>query len=121
MALFRTWVDDHSSDTTLFCSAVDDGLHRLGYASIKSEQLDTVESLLRGEDVFMSGPIGFGKSLIYQLLLFCAESLLRTRASTQKSLLVVVIAPLLSLMYDQVSKLVAKGVKAVVHFWREDK
>ena len=61
----------------------------------------------------LSVPTRFGKSLVYQLLLFCAESLLHNRASPRHSPLVVVILPLLSLMYNQVAKLVAKGVKAV--------
>ena len=89
------------------------GLRRLGYERIKTEQLDAVESLLSGKDAFLSVPTRFGKSLVYQLLPFCAESLLRNRASPRHSPLVIVISPLLSLMYDQVAKLVAKGVKAV--------
>ena len=56
--------------------AVYKGLHRLGYDSVKPKQFDAVETLLKGKDVFMSVPTGFGKSLVYQLLLFCAESLL---------------------------------------------
>ena len=113
MALFRTWYDNITNDSSLLRSAVYNGLRRLGYKRIKTEQLDAVGSLLSGKDVFLSVPTRFGKSLVYQLLPFCAESLLRNRTSTCHSPLVVVIAPLLSLIYYQMAKLVTKGVKAV--------
>ena len=98
---------------SLLQSAVDHGVRMLGYERIKTEQLDTVENLLSGKDVFSSLPTRFGKSLVYQPLPFCTESLLRNRASPLHSPSVVVMSPLLSLMYDQVAKLIAKGVKAV--------
>ena len=66
MALFKTWITEISANPSLVTSAVEDGLHELGYESIKPEHLAAVESLLKGEDMFMSVPTGFGKSLIYQ-------------------------------------------------------
>ena len=65
-AWYDLWYDDISSDASLLHSAVDHGFRRLGYERIKTEQLDTVESLLSGKDVFLSIPIGFGKSLVYR-------------------------------------------------------
>lgn len=115
MALFKNWIADIATDPSLVTRAVEEGLHQLGYEMIKPEQLAAVESLLKGDDVFLSVPTGFGKSLVYQLLPFCSDSLLRSCTSSQMfdSAVVVVVAPLISLMHDQVSKLVAKGVKAV--------
>ena len=65
--------------------------------------------------MFISVPTGFVKSLVYQLLPFCSESLLRSCKPSQtfKSPVVVVVSPLISLMHNQVSKLVTKGVKAM--------
>ena len=100
-------------DGSVALQAVWEWQRKLGYPTIKPEQLEAVESLLKGEDVFLSVPTGFGKSLVFQMLPFCADSLLRSCTSRYKSPVVVVIAPLLSLMHDQVSKLVSKGVKAV--------
>ena len=56
-------------------------------------------------------PTGFGKSLVYQLLSFCIERLLK--AQPLQGMPVVVISPLVSLMYDQVSKLLRKNVRAL--------
>ena len=41
----------------------------LGFV-LKAEQMEAVESLLRGKDVFGVLPTGFGKSLIFQLFVF---------------------------------------------------
>ena len=59
MALFKTWMAEVSADPLLLARAVEEGLRKLGYESIKSEQLTAIESLLKGEDVFMSFPTGF--------------------------------------------------------------
>ena len=58
--------------------AVESGLRTLGHDSIKLEQLAALASLMKGEDVFMSVPTGFGKSLVYQVLPYCSDSLLRS-------------------------------------------
>ena len=52
---------------------------------------------LKGQNAFVSLPTGFGKSLVYQVLPFCAERLLKGQ-STQKT---PVVAPLVLHMYDQ--------------------
>ena len=44
----------------------------LGFV-LKSEQKETVGSLLKGRDTFGVLPTGFGKSLIFQLLVFCEK------------------------------------------------
>ncbi len=45
---------------------------------LKPEQLTAVQSLLKGVNVFVSVSTGFGKSLVYQLLPFCAIHLLQS-------------------------------------------
>ena len=40
----------------------------LGYTHMKVQQLEVVESLVRGNDVFRVLPTGFGKSLCYACL-----------------------------------------------------
>ena len=64
MALFKAWITEISANPSLVTRAVEEGLYQLGYESIKPEQLTAVESLLKGDDVFISIPIGFGKSLV---------------------------------------------------------
>ena len=67
---------------------------------------------LKGQNAFVSLPTGFGKSLVYQVLPFCAERLLRGQF-TQKTPVVVIVSPLVSLMYDQVAQLSSKNVRAL--------
>ena len=76
MALFKTWIIQISTDPLLVTRAVEEGLCHMGYKCIKPEQLTAVESLLNGDDMFVSIPTGFGKSLVYQLLQLCSENLL---------------------------------------------
>ncbi len=74
-----------------------------------------MQSLLKGVNVFMSVPTGYGMSLVYQMLPFRAERLLQSCSAESNTPVpvVIVISPLVSLMYDQVSKLAANGVNAV--------
>ena len=68
----QAWITEISANPLLVTRAVEEGLYQLGYESIKPEQLTAVENLLKGDDVFISIPTGFGKSLVYQLLLCCS-------------------------------------------------
>ena len=65
---FKAWITEISANPSLVTRAVEEELYQLGYESIKLDQLTAVESLLKGDDVFISVPTGFGKSLVYQLL-----------------------------------------------------
>ena len=73
MALWKSW----RSEPALLTEAIERGLHQLGFEAIKPEQLTAVESVLTGKDVFVSVPTGFGKSLMFQILPFCAAGLLQ--------------------------------------------
>ncbi len=41
---------------------------RLGYAKLKKEQIDVIDSSVKGNDVFAVLPTGFGKSLFFACL-----------------------------------------------------
>ena len=108
MALCHEWSTAVNADPAILSRSVEDGLSVLGYDSVKPEQLAAIKSVFRGEDVFVSVPTGFGKSLMYQILPICARKLLRSCGSTLPAdliPLVVVVSPLIALMQDQVSKL----------------
>ena len=113
MALLSYWKDAIKANPLLLSSAVEHGIRVFGYECIKSEQLTAIQSLLSGVSVFMSVPTGFGKSLVFQVLPFCVKRLLRSGRSESMKPVVVVVSPQLSLMHDQVTKLVSKDVKAV--------
>ena len=48
----------------------------LGYSHLKPNYHCAVTELLRGRDTFVTLPIGYGKSLIYQVLPACARKIL---------------------------------------------
>ena len=58
------------------------GADRLGHSVLYKEQKAAITSALQGKDVFITLPTGYGKSLVYQALPFCAA---RLRAKTSTS------------------------------------
>lgn len=73
---------------------------QFGYADFRPAQVPVIESVLSGRDTLAVLPTGGGKSLCYQV-----PALVKTG-------LTVVISPLISLMKDQVDRLVGLGVGA---------
>ena len=67
---------------------------------LKNHQRDSIEAILEERDVFVTLPTGYGKSMIFHLLPKCARYLRQS-----KSPLVIVMAPFLSLMEEQISKI----------------
>ena len=79
---------------------------RFGVSELKKQQKSAVEATLCGKDVFVSLPIGFGKSLIYQLLPVCAKELaMLNPVGPDFKPFVLIVSPLVSLMQDQVATL----------------
>src|SRR5699024_3514960 len=73
-----------------------------GYPSFRESQKEIIQSLLMKKDTLGILPTGNGKSLCYQLTGYLQEGL------------VVIVAPLISLMEDQVSSLLEFGEKRAV-------
>ncbi|CAL2032447.1 unnamed protein product [Caenorhabditis brenneri] len=72
-----------------------------GHKGFREKQWDVVRSVLAGKDQFVLMSTGYGKSVCYQLPSLLLNSM------------TVVVSPLISLMNDQVTTLVAKGIDAV--------
>ena len=77
----------------------------LGYTSLKAEQESAIVSFLAGNDVFVSLPTGYGKSLCYAALPYAFDQL----GETCKSSIVIVVSPLIALMKDQVTGYGTRG------------
>ena len=103
MALFTLWAEAEPSVVT---TAIECSLSVFGYGNLKPYQAEALQVILRGKDVLLTVPTGYGKSLIYQMLPLCASVLLDMLGkSAPKTPLVLVVSPLVALMKDQASKL----------------
>ena len=56
-------------------AAIQESGRRLGYAKLKKEQVEAVKCFMNGNDVFVSLPTGFGKSIIYALLPYAFDEM----------------------------------------------
>ena len=73
-------------------------------------QEDAIRELICGRDVLVTVPTGYGKSLICELLPFCASAILQSVGNaapmtTPTTPTVLVASPLIALMHDQVQRL----------------
>ena len=80
----------------------------LGYV-LKTEQEQSLRKFVAGNDVFVSLPTGFGKSLCY-ILLPCIFDLIR---EVEGKSIILVFSPLIALIQDQVATISALGITTV--------
>ena len=88
----------------------------LGYPQLEEEQELAILSFVCGNDVFISLPTGYGKSLCYAVLPKVFDLL---RGVANKSI-VIIVSPLIALMKDQVATFSAKGIRAAYVSDKED-
>ena len=102
-------IDDMSSAGAGLAEIVRGEAQSLGFGELKPEQLSAVEAFVGGlQDVFVSLPTGFGKSLCYALI----PKVLDRIRGLEKKCIALVISPLRSLIEDQVSAFNARGLAA---------
>ena len=53
----------------LLKTVVSESAKEIGYEKLKDKQVEAVETILGGSDVFVSLPTGYGKSVIYNAVL----------------------------------------------------
>ena len=94
------------------------GLQKLGYSKLRDGQKRVVEAFLTGKDVFFCSPTGSGKSLCFEIAPFVFEGIAvgvdNAEKQTYISSVCLVVAPLVSLMKDQVAGLNNRGIAAAI-------
>ncbi|XP_062521790.1 uncharacterized protein LOC134196591 [Corticium candelabrum] len=86
--------------------AIEYARKQLGFADLKDKQLLAIKHFVEGSDTFAILPTGYGKSVIYSLLPVVFD-----RMRGHCGSIVVCVSPLTSLMIDQKSKLLPRGLK----------
>ena len=89
-------------------SIISKAAQSLGYSELKKEQHEAVMKFVTGNDVFISLPTGFGKSLCYIILPRVFDLIL----GIGKKSIVLVVSPLVALMKDQVAATTKMGLSA---------
>ncbi|KAH3823326.1 hypothetical protein DPMN_125124 [Dreissena polymorpha] len=77
------------------------------FYTLKPEQVQTLQDLWNGIDTVAILPTGFGKSIIYQLLPY----LIQKKTGAAEPMIAIVVAPLNSIMEDQIQSLRSKNLK----------
>ena len=84
-------------------AAILGSIQYMGYDSPTESQKSSIDTFVRGNDVFVSLPTGGGQSLCYASLLGVFDRLRRViKASDRHHSIAVVVSPLSALMQDQV-------------------
>lgn len=76
-----------------------------GYKSLRDVQTSAVQELLAGNDILVTAPTGFGKSICFQL-----PALVRYEGNQACGSLAIIVCPLISLLHNQVEALKKRRV-----------
>ena len=92
------------------------GLQKLGYEKFRKGQRRVIEAYLSGKDVMFCAPTGSGKSLCFEVAPFVFNAFLygAEEARQRTSSVCLVVAPLVSLMENQVTSLRSRAVSVAM-------
>ena len=93
--------------TIALSALIREAASRIGYDNVKPKQIEAVLEFCKGKDVFVSLPTGYGKTLIFAVLLSLFNAIRKVTTS-----IVVVVTPLAALMAEQKRKFILMGVNA---------
>ena len=93
------------------------GLRKIGYQDFREGQREVVKAYLAGKDVLFCTPTGSGKSLYFEIAPYVFEATCigvheAERNGAEMSSVCLIVAPLVSLMKDQVKSLRRRGIRA---------
>ena len=86
------------------------GIKRLSIEQLNGKQREAVVSFVEGKDVLVSLPMGFGKSICFQILPFVLDYMSSpSPGEVVDKYIALIIKPTAAIMCDQVSRLVSVG------------
>ena len=92
-------------------AAVERAARVLGYPELRDEQKAALLTFVNGNDVFVSLPTGYGKTICYAALPIAFDVLLgRDSSDSLQRSIVIVVSPLHTLIQDQVASLTSRGL-----------
>ena len=95
--------------TSMFEDDLNYAKEQVGFQfDFKDKQLLALKSLYNCKDTVVVVPTGYGKSAIFQILPY----LMQRKFQLDRPMIVIVVAPLNSIMQDQVQGLSARGIPA---------
>eukprot|EP01084_Bolivina_argentea_P315501 546607_1 len=102
---------NNQSQTIDKSQLITDYLSKFRLNEFKDDQEEIITNASNGNNVFISKPTGFGKSLCYQICILVRNKIINN-GNKHSASIGLVISPLLSLMKDQVDKLQKIGINA---------
>lgn len=110
-----TNINAREIDIDVFKRCLTEICPRFNVQSLKTSQLNALYNFMEGRDVFVNMPTGSGKSLVFQMapLVEMWFSCNVSSSLWKNDAIIIVIAPLVALMQDQINRLNSLGLKAV--------
>lgn len=107
-------VTNRDIDLDSFKRCLTDICPKFNVESLKPSQFNALYNFMKGRDVFVNTPTGSGKSLVFQLAPLVERWFSCNVSSSlwKNDAIIIVIAPLVALMQDQVNRLNSLGLKA---------
>ena len=99
---------DHNCLSAVLCNSKIRGLNFV----LKKEQEEALKNLFVGKNVVGILPTGFGKSLIFQLLVLLTSEKFHRQGQLNRNATILVICPLRSLIEDQPTEVQDLGILA---------
>ena len=91
-------------------AAVAEASQRMQYTCLKEEQKLCIEEFVKGKDIFVVLPTGFGKTACFACLPYAFD--VYGKRSDGNHSIIIVISPLTALITDRVQSLVSRNVPA---------
>lgn len=98
---------------TDYIAAINSAAKQLNIGQVKDHQRNGLLELLKGNDIFVSLPTGYGKSLIFHGAPLCRDFINARKGIRGQRSLAIVVSPVVALIQDQIHHLKRANVNAL--------